>query len=72
MMVQNGRIIAAEAYALHRAYIEDPKLDIDPWVRKRVLGGKSISAADYIEHARAAAARQRAVRATGCATAMRS
>ena len=49
MMVQNGRIIAAEAYAQHRGYIEDPKLDIDPWVRKRTLGGKSISAADYIE-----------------------
>ena len=27
MMVQNGRIIAAEAYALHRAYIEDPSLE---------------------------------------------
>ena len=49
MMVQNGRIIAAEAYAEHRAYIEDSKLDIDPWVKKRVLGGKSISAADYID-----------------------
>jgi aspartyl-tRNA(Asn)/glutamyl-tRNA(Gln) amidotransferase subunit A len=49
MMVQNGRIIAAEAYALHRAYIEDPKLDIDPWVRKRVLGGKAVSAAEYID-----------------------
>jgi len=49
MMVQNGRIIAAEAYAEHRAYIDDPKLDIDPWVKKRVLGGKSISAADYID-----------------------
>jgi aspartyl-tRNA(Asn)/glutamyl-tRNA(Gln) amidotransferase subunit A len=49
MMVRNGRIIAAEAWAMHRAYIEDPALDIDPWVRKRTLGGKSISAADYIE-----------------------
>jgi len=49
MMVQNGRIIAAEAYAIHRAYIEDPKLDIDPWVKKRVLGGKAVSAADYID-----------------------
>jgi len=48
-MVRNGRIIAAEAWAMHRAYIEDPALDIDPWVRKRTLGGKSISAADYIE-----------------------
>ena len=49
MMVQNGRIIAAEAYAVHRAYIEDTKLDIDPWVKKRVLAGKSVSAADYID-----------------------
>ena len=47
-MQRNGRIIAAEAYALHRDYIEDEALEIDPWVRRRTLGGKSISAADYI------------------------
>ncbi len=58
MMVRNGRIIAAEAYALHRAYIEDSSLDIDPWVRQRVLGGKAVSAADYID---LLAARQRAM-----------
>ena len=46
-MVRNGRIIAAEAYALHRPYIEDEALEIDPWVRKRVLAGKAISAAEY-------------------------
>ncbi len=44
---RNGRIIAAEAYRYHRAYIEDERLDIDPWVRKRVLGGKAISAGEY-------------------------
>ena len=49
VMLRNGRIIAAESYALHRAYIEDESLEIDPWVRKRVLGGKSLSAADYID-----------------------
>jgi aspartyl-tRNA(Asn)/glutamyl-tRNA(Gln) amidotransferase subunit A len=49
MMVRNGRIIAAEAWALHRAYIEDPALDIDPWVRKRTVGGKSISTAEHSE-----------------------
>ena len=49
VMVRNGRLIAAEAYALHRAYIEDPSLEIDPWVRKRVVGGKALSAADYID-----------------------
>jgi aspartyl-tRNA(Asn)/glutamyl-tRNA(Gln) amidotransferase subunit A len=45
--VRNGRIIAAEAYALHRPYIEDAALEIDPWVRKRMLAGKAISAAEY-------------------------
>ena len=49
LMMRNGRIIAAEAWALHRDYIEDPKLPIDPWVRKRTIGGKMISAADYID-----------------------
>jgi aspartyl-tRNA(Asn)/glutamyl-tRNA(Gln) amidotransferase subunit A len=58
MMVRNGRIIATEAYALHREYIEDPSLDIDPWVRRRVLGGKAVSAADYID---LLGARQRAI-----------
>jgi aspartyl-tRNA(Asn)/glutamyl-tRNA(Gln) amidotransferase subunit A len=57
IMAKNGRIIAAEAYAIHREYIEDEHLDIDPWVRRRVLSGKAISAADYIDDI---AARQRA------------
>jgi len=52
MMVRNGRIIAAEAWSLHRAYIEDAALPIDPWVRRRIIGGKSISAADYIDELR--------------------
>ena len=62
MMVRNGRIIAAEAYALHRAYIEDPSLDIDPWVRQRVLGGKAVSTADYIDLLALRAARHRRIR----------
>jgi len=52
VMVRNGRIIAVEAWALHRDYVEDEKLPIDPWVRKRIIGGKSISAADYIDELR--------------------
>ena len=40
-------------------YIEDERLEIDPWVRKRVLGGKTISASEYhdeiAEHHRAVA-----------------
>jgi aspartyl-tRNA(Asn)/glutamyl-tRNA(Gln) amidotransferase subunit A len=49
VMVRNGRIIATEAYAWHRRYIADEALEIDPWVRRRTLGGKDISAADYLE-----------------------
>lgn len=49
LMVRNGQIIAAEAYALHQAYIEDQKLPLGQFVRQRVLGGKAISAAQYIE-----------------------
>jgi len=47
VMVKNGRIIAVEAYALHREYIADETLAIDPWVRKRTLAGKDVSPADY-------------------------
>jgi aspartyl-tRNA(Asn)/glutamyl-tRNA(Gln) amidotransferase subunit A len=49
LMVRNGRLIATEAYAFHRAYIEDETLEFDPWVRRRMLGGKGITAADYID-----------------------
>jgi aspartyl-tRNA(Asn)/glutamyl-tRNA(Gln) amidotransferase subunit A len=60
LMRRNGRLIAAEAYAVHRAYIEDDAQPIGPAVRKRVLGGKAVGAADYIElrdHRNAARAR---------------
>jgi len=57
VMVGNGRIIAVEAYALHRAYIGDDTVGIDPWVRKRTLAGKDVSPADYRE---TLAARERA------------
>jgi len=49
VMVRNGRIIATEAYAFHRGYVDDGNLPLDPWVRKRLQGGKAISAADYID-----------------------
>jgi len=49
LMVRNGRLIATEAWAFHRAYIEDEKLEFDPWVRRRMVGGKGIAAADYID-----------------------
>jgi aspartyl-tRNA(Asn)/glutamyl-tRNA(Gln) amidotransferase subunit A len=59
LMRRNGQLIAAEAYAVHRAYIEDEQLPIGAGVRRRMLGGKTISAADYIDalsHRRAACA----------------
>ncbi|HEX8009369.1 MAG TPA: amidase [Casimicrobiaceae bacterium] len=49
VMVRNGRIIAAEAYAWHRSYIADEAFAIDPWVRKRTLSGADLSAADYLD-----------------------
>jgi aspartyl-tRNA(Asn)/glutamyl-tRNA(Gln) amidotransferase subunit A len=68
VMVKNGRIIAAEAYAFHRAYIEDDALPIDPWVRKRTLGGKTVGAAEYGEllEARRRAAADFATWMRGC------
>jgi aspartyl-tRNA(Asn)/glutamyl-tRNA(Gln) amidotransferase subunit A len=54
-MVRNGQLIAAEAYAFHEEYIEDPALPLGQYVRARILGGKGIGSADYIhalqEHA---------------------
>lgn len=48
MMRRNGMIIAAEAYSVHRGYIEDAALPIGPVARQRILTGKDIAAADYI------------------------
>lgn len=48
LMQRNGRLIAAEAYAYHRAYIEDEAQPVGKSVRGRVLAGKAVSAADYI------------------------
>jgi aspartyl-tRNA(Asn)/glutamyl-tRNA(Gln) amidotransferase subunit A len=56
VMLRNGRIIAAEAYRLHRDYIGDESLPIDPWVRKRTLAGRDIGPAEYRD---ALAARER-------------
>ena len=60
LTVRNGELISAEAYAIHRAYIEDESVAIGPAVRARIVGGKKVSAADYIatrEHQRQAIAR---------------
>lgn len=49
IMARNGRIIAAEAWALHRDYVEDASLPFDPGVRARLLAAKAITAAEYID-----------------------
>ena len=48
MMVKNGYITAAEAFAFHRDTVDDLSLPFGPHVRKRIQGGKHITAADYI------------------------
>ena len=42
-------IIASEAYQYHRAHIEDDSLPFGRPVKARILGGKSIAAADYVQ-----------------------
>jgi len=57
LMRRNGQLTAAEAWSVHRAYAEDERLPLGPGVRRRLLGGKAITAADYIDalaHRRAA------------------
>lgn len=57
---KNGRITAAEAWSVHREYIEDPSLEIGPAVRARVISGRSISDSEY-ETDRADQRRQSAI-----------
>jgi len=49
LMRRNGQLTAAEAWSVHRTYVEDERLPIGPGVRRRVLGGKAITVADYID-----------------------
>ena len=44
-----GGFAASEAYAWHKALIERRQKDYDPFVAPRILRGKEMSAADYIE-----------------------
>jgi aspartyl-tRNA(Asn)/glutamyl-tRNA(Gln) amidotransferase subunit A len=56
-MRRNGQLTAAEGWSVHRAYAADERLPIGAGVRRRLLGGKAITAADYIDalaHRRAA------------------
>ncbi len=42
-------ILSAEGYQVHRGWIERKDAPFDPHVQRRLLAGKSVSAADYIE-----------------------
>lgn len=55
-----GTLIASEAYALHRDYIEDTSKPIGPAVRSRALAAKGLPTAAYSEELRAVATRRRA------------
>jgi aspartyl-tRNA(Asn)/glutamyl-tRNA(Gln) amidotransferase subunit A len=46
---RNGSIVEIEAFAGHRARIETSGAQYDPWVLRRIEGGRGKSAADYIE-----------------------
>jgi len=48
-----GIIIASEGYANWRRHIDDPKSGMADPIRTRFLGGKTISAADYLDVLRA-------------------
>jgi aspartyl-tRNA(Asn)/glutamyl-tRNA(Gln) amidotransferase subunit A len=44
-----GSLVSAEAYALHRPWLETRREAYDPWVLARIESGSRITAADYIE-----------------------
>lgn len=43
-----GIIISAEGYANHRQHVDVPKSELAPPILARMLGGKGVSAADYL------------------------
>jgi len=55
-----GTIIASEAYALHRAHIEDMTQPIGPAVRERVRNARNLAPGEYAETLRVMFERRRA------------
>lgn len=49
LMLRNGSLIAAEAFATHRTYIDDEALAFGSHVRRRIQAGRGVTAADYID-----------------------
>ncbi len=44
-----GGIVGTEAYAVHRAYVDERRADFDPRVAARIDLARSVSAADYLQ-----------------------
>ena len=55
-----GTVIASEAYAQHRSWIEDAKQPIGDAVRARVLGARNLAPGEYARTLRTMAERRRA------------
>ncbi len=47
MMQACGKLIAAEGWRVHRAYIQDPAMRFGPFVRDRLMAGRTISDMQY-------------------------
>jgi aspartyl-tRNA(Asn)/glutamyl-tRNA(Gln) amidotransferase subunit A len=47
-----GLVIAAEAYAVNRRFIDEHYEELDPIVASRMVKGRDVSAADYLQTAR--------------------
>ena len=55
-----GVVTGSEVYNFHARDIEKAELPFDPWVRQRILAGKSVRGSDYVaakEHRRLACAK---------------
>ena len=59
LSVPAGRIIASEAYSLHRDYVEDESAPLGPAVRGRILAAKQFGPGDYAQELRTMAQRRR-------------
>jgi len=59
LSVQAGCIIASEAYALHRDYVNDESAQLGPAVRNRILAAKKFGPGDYAQTLRTMAQRRR-------------
>ena len=59
LSVPAGRIIASEAYALHRDYVNDESAQLGPAVRNRILAAKQFGPGDYAHELRMMAQRRR-------------